>query len=68
MYDFLNDNEKEELALITVDTTKKIIAMADKNNIDRDSAMKFFSDLFAMMVSMSTFEEYEMDKEDAVQL
>ena len=41
MCDFLNDKEKEELALITVDTTKKIIAMADKNNIDRDSAMKF---------------------------
>lgn len=39
----------------------ELIAAADKHNIDRDSAVQYYSDLFSAMASVATFEHYEMD-------
>jgi hypothetical protein len=41
--------------------TTPLIAAADKHNIDRDSAVQYYSDLFSAMASVATFEHYEMD-------
>ena len=42
-------------------TIHELIAAADKHNIDRDSAVQYYSDLFSAMASVATFEHYEMD-------
>ena len=44
-------------------TIHELIAAADKHNIDRDSAVQYYSDLFSAMASVATFEHYEMDGE-----
>lgn len=41
-------------------TIHELIAAADKHNIDRDSAVQYYSDLFSAMASVATFEHYEM--------
>jgi hypothetical protein len=49
-----------EMARIIGGTIHELIVAADKHNIDRDSAVQYYSDLFSAMVSVSTFEHYEM--------
>lgn len=48
-----------EMARIVTGTIHELVAAADKHNIDRDSAVQYFSDLFSVMVSISTFEHFE---------
>lgn len=48
-----------EMIRITTGTIHELISAADKHNIDRDSAVQYFSDLFSIMSSVSTFEHFE---------
>lgn len=48
-----------EMVRIVTGTIHELVAAADKHNIDRDSAVQYFSDLFSVMVSISTFEHFE---------
>ena len=50
-----------EMSRIVCGTIHEQLAAADKHNIDRDSAVEYFSDLFSTMASVATFEHYEMD-------
>lgn len=50
-----------EMTRIVVGTIYELITAADKHNIDRDSAVQYFSDLFSVMGNVATFEHYEMD-------
>lgn len=50
-----------EMSRIVCGTIHELLAAADKHNIDRDSAVEYFSDLFSTMASVTTFEHYEMD-------
>ena len=50
-----------EMTRIVGGTIHELIAAADKHNIDRDSAVQYYSDLFSDMASVATFEHYEMD-------
>lgn len=50
-----------EMTRIVVGTIHELITAADKHNIDRDSAVQYFSDLFSVMGNVATFEYYEMD-------
>lgn len=52
-----------EMTRIVGGTIHELIAAADKHNIDRDSAVQYYSDLFSAMASVATFEHYEMDGE-----
>lgn len=50
-----------EMTRIVVGTIHELITAADKHNIDRDSAVQYFPDLFSVMGNVATFEHYEMD-------
>jgi hypothetical protein len=50
-----------EMTRIVGGTIHELIAVADKHNIGRDSAVQYYSDLFSAMASVATFEHYEMD-------
>lgn len=49
-----------EMTRIVGGTIHELIAAADKHNIDCDSAVQYYSDLFSAMASVATFEHYEM--------
>lgn len=44
-----------EMTRIVCDTIHELIAAADKHNIDCDSAVQYYSDLFSAMTSVATF-------------
>lgn len=48
----------QEMAPIVTETIHKLVSAADRHNIDRDSAVQYFSDLFSVMASVSTFEHF----------
>lgn len=48
-----------EMTRIVGGTIHELIAAADKHNIDRDSDVQYYSDLFSAMASVATFEHYE---------
>lgn len=48
-----------EMARIVTGTIRELVKAADKHNIDRDSAVAYFSDLFAVMKDVSTFAHFE---------
>ena len=47
-----------EMVSIVTDTIHELVSAADRNNIDRDSAVQYFSDLFSVMASICTFEHF----------
>lgn len=51
----------KEMVRIVTGTIHELVSAADRHNIDRDSAVQYFSDLFSVMASVATFEYYEMD-------
>ena len=51
----------KEMVRIVTGTIHELVSAADRHNIDRDSAVQYFSDLFSVMASVATFEHYEMD-------
>ena len=59
----LEDDDAEgrwakEMARIVTGTIHEIVSAADRYNIDRDSAVQYFSDLVSVMASVSTFEHF----------
>ncbi len=44
---------------IVTETINKLIACADKHNIDRDSFIKYFAVMFSTMAEITTFEHYK---------
>ena len=53
-----SDAWANEMARIVADTIHELVSAADRHNIDRDSAVQYFSDLFSVMASISTFEHF----------
>lgn len=49
-----------EMARVANMTIREILEAADRNNIDRDSAVQFFADLFLTMTSVATFEHFDL--------
>ena len=52
-----------EMVRITNGAIREILEAADLNNIDRDSAIKYFADLFLTVASVATFEHFELGGE-----
>ena len=52
------DSWAQEMARIVTGTIRELVSAADHHNIDRDSAVQYFSDLFSVMASVSTFEHF----------
>lgn len=55
----LTDKEMEDLQSIVTDTLASVCAMADKNNIDRDSMLKYFSDMLTAFAEVASIQNYE---------
>lgn len=54
----LTENELNDLSEIASNTLKRLIKCADKHNIDRDSLVKHFVEVFGMITQISTFKNY----------
>lgn len=55
----LTDKEMEDLQSIVTDTLASVCAMADKHNIDRDSMLKYFSDMLTTFTEVASIQNYE---------
>lgn len=55
----LTDKEMEDLQSIVTDTLASVCAMADKNNIDRDSMLKYFADMLTAFAEVASVQNYE---------
>ena len=55
----LTDKEMEDLQSIVTDTLASVCAMADKNNIDRDSMLKYFADMLTAFTEVASIQNYE---------
>ena len=49
-----------EMARVANVTIRGILEAADRNNIDRDSAVQVFADLFLTMTSVATIEHFDL--------
>lgn len=58
----LTEKELNEVTVISNLTIDRIIRFADKNNIDRDSAIKFFAELFECLSNLATFKNWKGGK------
>ena len=60
----LNKNEytvyMKDISTITKDLIKSILTIADRYNVDRDSAMQHFSKILSTMVDISTFRNFKL--------
>lgn len=61
----LTDKEMEDLQSIVADTLASVCAMADKNNIDRDSMLKYFADMLTAFAEVASIQNYETDHTNA---
>ena len=50
----------KDFAAVVADVTDKVIALADKHNVDRDNAMDYFAKTVSAMAEISTFKNYEV--------
>lgn len=55
----LTDKEMEDLQGIVTDTLASVCAIADKNNIDRDSMLKYFADMLTAFTEVASIQNYE---------
>lgn len=55
----LTDKEMEDLQSIVTDTLASVCAMADKNNIDRDSMLKYFAGMLTAFAEVASIQNYE---------
>lgn len=55
----LTDKEIEDLQSIVADTLASVCAMADKNNIDRDSMLKYFAGMLTAFAEVASIQNYE---------
>ena len=66
---YLNDKEHaaymEDFTPVVNDLIDKLVAIADKHNVDRDNAIQHFSVIFGTMAEISTFQNWGEDSSDA---
>lgn len=55
----LTGKEMEDLQSIVTDTLASVCAMAGKNNIDRDSMLKYFADMLTAFTEVASIQNYE---------
>ena len=55
----LTDKEMEDLQNIVTDTLASVCSMADKNNIDRDSMLKYYTDMLVAFTEVASIQNYE---------
>lgn len=55
----LTDKEMEDLQSIVTDTLASVCAMADKNNIDRYSMLKYFAGMLTAFAEVASIQNYE---------
>lgn len=55
----LTDKEMEDLQNIVTNTLASVCVMADKNNIDRDSMLKYFADMLTAFTEAASIQNYE---------
>ena len=53
-----HDEYVEDISGVMNDLIAKVVAVADKHNVDRDNAMQHFSQLLSAMVEISTFQNF----------
>lgn len=61
----LTDKEMEDLQSVVTDTLASVCAMADKNNIDRDSMLKYFADMLTAFAEVASIQNYETNHTNA---
>lgn len=61
----LTSKEMEDLQSIVTDTLSSVCAMADNNNIDRDSMLKYFADMLTVFTEVATIQNYETNHNNA---
>lgn len=61
----LTDKEMEDLQNIVTDTLASVCTMADKHNIDRDSMLKYFSDMLTAFAEVASIQSYETNHTNA---
>lgn len=61
----LTEKEMEDLQNIVTDTLASVCAMADKHNIDRDSMLKYFSDMLTAFTEVASIQNYETNQTNA---
>lgn len=61
----LTDKEMEDLQNIVINTLVSVCAMADKNNIDRDSMLKYFADMLTAFAEVVGIQSYETNHTNA---
>lgn len=61
----LTDKEMEDLQSIVTDTLASVCTMADKHNIDRDSMLKYFSDMLTAFTEVASIQNYETNRTNA---
>lgn len=60
MSGYLSDDELEDFnALISRTLIPRLIEIADKYNIDRDSMIKYTADMLEAMAEVATFKNYK---------
>ena len=52
----------EDLQSITTDTLASVCTMADKHNIDRDSMLKYFTDMLTAFTEVASIQNYETNR------
>ena len=55
----LTDKEMEDLHNIVANTLASICTMADKHNIDRDSMLKYYTDMLVAFTEVASIQNYE---------
>lgn len=61
----LTDKEMEDLQNIVTDTLASVCSIADKHNIDRDSMLKYFSDMLTAFTEVASIKNYETNHTNA---
>lgn len=61
----LTDKEMEDLQSIVTDTLASVFVMADKHSIDRDSMLKYFSDMLTAFAEVASIQNYETNHTNA---
>lgn len=56
----LTNKEFDELSSIITETIKKPITFADKNDLERNSVIDHYSNLFKTMSSISSFTNFDL--------
>lgn len=53
-----HDAYMDDFSGVVTDVIGKVLAIADKHNVDRDNAMQHFSTIFSAMIQISTFKHF----------